>query len=103
MSSETLTIARIDGENVQLNGELTRKSIIGKQNKNFLEILVSNQQSVDLKALNKVDTAGLSWLLALVELATKKQIAISYSNPPAELVKLARLSRVEQLLPINDN
>ncbi|TKB47901.1 STAS domain-containing protein [Thalassotalea mangrovi] len=103
MTAAMLNIERLDAENVQLTGELTRKSIIGKQQRNFLSILASNRQGVDLKALKKVDTAGLGWLLALTELASKKQIEISYSNPPAELVKLARLSRVEQLLPITEN
>ncbi|TLU66693.1 STAS domain-containing protein [Thalassotalea litorea] len=103
MTNAMLTIERIDPENVELTGELTRKSIIGKQQKNFLSILLSNQQRVDLKALKKVDTAGLGWLLALVEIAGKKQFEISYSNPPLELVKLAKLSRVEQLLPIVKN
>ncbi|WP_394172723.1 STAS domain-containing protein [Thalassotalea litorea] len=103
MTSAALTIARIDPKKVELSGELTRKSIVGKQQKNFLSILVSNQQRVDLKALKKVDTAGIGWLLALIELAGEKQFEISYSNPPEELVKLARLSRVEQLLPIVKN
>ncbi|MDN3653526.1 STAS domain-containing protein [Thalassotalea ponticola] len=82
-------------------GELTRKSIIGKQQSVYEDILAKYQQGIDLSKLNKIDTAGLAWLLSLYQCALQKQITINYSQAPSELVKLATLSRVNELLALS--
>lgn len=92
-------ITAVNDNQIQIKGELTRQSISGKQQKYFAKICKSSKQDVDLSGINKIDTAGLAWLIALFEYAGKKQIQLNYSQPPMELVKLAKLSQVESLLP----
>ncbi|QBY04788.1 STAS domain-containing protein [Thalassotalea sp. HSM 43] len=99
--SNDFTIDTNDDGQLAVVGELTRKSIIGKQQKVFADIVSQDSQDIDLSKLNKVDTAGLAWLIALFEFAAQKQIKINYSQPPLELVKLATLSRVNELLALN--
>ncbi|WP_371188062.1 lipid asymmetry maintenance protein MlaB [Thalassotalea maritima] len=94
------TLAATDAS-IQVIGDLTRKTIIGKQQKVFADIVNGQHQAVDLSQLKNVDTAGLAWLLMLFQYAKQKQSTINYSQAPVELVKLAKLSRVDQLLNID--
>ena len=94
------TIHTTADEKTTISGQLTRQSIAGKQEKNFSKLIKTKNQDIDLSGIVKIDTAGLAWLLALFEFAEKKQIQISYSQAPIELVKLAKLSGVNELLPI---
>jgi phospholipid transport system transporter-binding protein len=50
--------------------------------------------------VSQVDTAGLAWILLLIELAASKACHISLINLPEDLLKLATLSAVDTLLPI---
>lgn len=83
-----------------LAGILTRKTVPSLPNKGCLDKKLANRQVVvDLKALDNVDTAGLAWLFLLVEEANALPCQLSYSNVSDDLLKLAKLSGVEQFLP----
>lgn len=88
-------------EKSTLTGQLTRQSIAGKQERTFAKLTKHQSQDIDLSGVSKFDTAGLAWLLALIEYANSKQTEITYSQVPIELVKLAKLSGVQALLPIS--
>ncbi|WP_082897046.1 lipid asymmetry maintenance protein MlaB [Thalassotalea crassostreae] len=100
MTMASFSISAAENNRYVINGELIRQSINGKQDKHFKELTQHKNQNLDLSGINKIDTAGLAWLIALFEEAQRKQIEISYSQPPLELVKLAKLSGIENLLPI---
>lgn len=86
-----------------LTGELTRLTIVGNQQKHFAKFAKNSQQALDLSKISKIDTAGLAWLLSLLEYALAQQITLTYSQAPEELVKLAQLSQVHDILPlVND-
>ncbi|WNC72938.1 STAS domain-containing protein [Thalassotalea psychrophila] len=91
----------ISTEQSALTGHLTRQSIAGKQERVFAKLTKNKLQEIDLSQVSKFDTAGLAWLLALIEYANKQQTEITYSQVPMELVKLAKLSGVQTLLPIS--
>ncbi|WNC68100.1 STAS domain-containing protein [Thalassotalea nanhaiensis] len=91
----------ITTEKTELTGQLTRQSIAGKQERTFAKLTKNKLQDIDLSKVSKFDTAGLAWLLALIEYANKQQTEITYSQVPIELVKLAKLSGVDTLLPIS--
>lgn len=55
---------------------------------------------IDFAGINKIDTAGLAWLLCLVETANKTKSEINFQNVPQDLLKLAKLSAVDLFLPI---
>lgn len=54
---------------------------------------------VDLSKVDKVDTAGLAWLLFLIEQARKNSFSLQFSHLPSELLNLAKLSGVDLFLP----
>jgi phospholipid transport system transporter-binding protein len=55
-------------------------------------------RSVDLSGVTHADSAGLSVLLTWVEEARREGRTLHYISLPAQLVRIARLCAVEQLL-----
>ena len=54
--------------------------------------------SVDLKAVDRVDSAGLALLVAWLRLAKRRSLSIRYRNAPAQLLALASANRLEPLV-----
>ena len=86
-------------DSVLLEGKLTRNTITKRFEKNAQEIFKRDIQVVDLSQVTKVDTAGLAWLLLLVEKANQRRYTFSLVNLPQELLKLAKLCAVDTFLP----
>ena len=99
----SLSFNFIDDTNAVLSGELTRHYVahLARQKQNSL--FKKNVANIDLAQVTKVDTSGLAWLLLIVEKAQQKNLTLSFSNLPHDLVKLAKLSAVEALLPLSEN
>lgn len=83
-------------------GELSIHSIDNHFEKKTISLFHNKNIEVDLIGVNKVDTAGLAWLLLLVEEANKTRTKISFHNVPSDLLKLAKLSAVDLFLPITN-
>ena len=82
-------------------GELSRETV-GKLTKKDIKALTRQQSlSVDLQQVTKVDTAGLAWLLLLVEKSKQSNCHLKFINFPDNLHKLAQLSAVDSFLPID--
>lgn len=88
-----------------VSGSLDRDSVMicwpGKQ-----QTLQSLQKSksdltLDLSAVEHVDTAGLAWIIHLTRECQAKQIKLSLLNTPEGLINLAKLSSVDEVLPLN--
>lgn len=89
------------GDRFLIDGELTRMSITPLFEKKSREITNQKLSIVDLSKVKKVDTAGLAWLLLLVEQAKLQPCDLSFEFLPQDLLKLAKLSAVDTFLPIN--
>ncbi|WP_076420109.1 MULTISPECIES: STAS domain-containing protein [Colwelliaceae] len=80
-------------------GELSMNTIdIDFENKT-INAFHNKSLVIDLAGVVKADTAGLAWLLRLVEEARKTKSEISFHNIPQDLLKLAKLSAVDLFLP----
>lgn len=55
---------------------------------------------LNLEGVAHVDTAGLAWLVQLVSQCLDKKIDVRLHNLPESLQKLAKISDVERLLPL---
>jgi len=84
-----------------LAGELTRKTVTKSFEKKSRQLLSNHINTLSLAAVSKVDTAGLAWLLMMLEQANRQAIALQFIDIPQELTKLAKLSAVDSFLPIN--
>ena len=83
-----------------ISGMLTRATITRNFDKKYRKIVNDKKIIIDLANVSKVDTAGLAWLLMLVERAGKNACQITLTNLSEDLLKLAKLSAVDTLLPI---
>lgn len=82
-------------------GALTRGTITRAFDKKYRKLVNSDAVILDFSDVSQVDTAGLAWVLLLIELASEKKCEISLSNMPTDFIKLATLSAVDGLLPID--
>ncbi|MEW6981200.1 lipid asymmetry maintenance protein MlaB [Colwelliaceae bacterium 6471] len=85
----------------ELNGDLTRDTVATIANKKFKSLFSQQSAELDLTHIVKVDSAGLAWLLSLVELAGKSACKLNFTHSPQGLLKLAKLSAVDSFLPID--
>lgn len=88
-----------DGE-LLINGELSRYSLALIGNNNYSSSLKASEVIVNLSHVTKVDTAGLAWLLCLLEQANALSCQMTFSHLPMKLHKLIALSGVDGLLPL---
>jgi phospholipid transport system transporter-binding protein len=56
---------------------------------------------IDLAQVEAVDSAAVSLLLSWLRRAQRDQLAISFANVPDNLLSLARLYGVAELLPLS--
>lgn len=52
-----------------------------------------------LNDVSHLDTAGLAWILKLLRFYKGKQVKVEILNPPSQLIALAKISNVLELLP----
>jgi len=90
----------INGETCFLVGDLTRHTIPQLHSHQVTKYLQQNKINIDFKQVEKVDTAGLAWVCALLEQANKQHCQLCFVNIPEQLAKLAKLSGVDSFLPI---
>mgnify|MGYP003915062961 FL=1 len=83
-----------------INGELTRHTITRGFERASKRLQVEAFSNVDLTEVSRVDTAGLAWLLSLVENAKLSERQLSFSSVSNDLLKLAKLTGVETFLQV---
>ena len=93
----------LSDEGGQLSGELTRHTVPKLSNKVVKQLIANSAIILDLKQVKKVDTAGLAWLLALVEQAQVNACQLTLTHLPSDLIKLAKLSAVDDFLPLSSS
>lgn len=89
-----------NGNQIVVSGSLTRDTISKGFEKKAIELLKAEQLVIDLSQVERGDTAGLAWLLLIVEQANKRNISLQFTNIPNDLQKLANLSAVSAFLPV---
>ncbi|MFT5814872.1 MAG: phospholipid transport system transporter-binding protein [Psychroserpens sp.] len=89
-------------EKAVFSGALTRATITREFDKKYRQLVEHEHMMIDLAKVSQIDTAGLAWILLLIELAAKKNCDIQLVNLPDDLLKLAKLSAVDTLLPIEN-
>jgi phospholipid transport system transporter-binding protein len=89
---------------IALIGNLNRKTVVSVW-PNYQQVLDELKQkniavTLDLGAVDHVDTAGLAWLLNVFAERQKIDQKIAMQNTPMSLLKLAKISNVESILPL---
>ena len=94
------SIRSADGDVLHLCGEVVIASapaLLAEARKLFAG---QSQIVVDLAEVSRVDSSGLALMLEWLQLAQANNISLRFRNIPASLLRIARLSNVEALLPL---
>ena len=83
--------------NFVLSGELNRQTVPSIGKKHITPMFTFKQFSLDFAQVTHCDTAGLAWVLLVIEKAKAQQCEINFINLPQDMVKLAQLSAVDTL------
>lgn len=88
----------VDGDTIRLTGPLTLNTVKAL----FDQGLPAGKSSlaVDLSAVEAVDSAGVSLMLAWLREAQRHNITLCFRGIPDNLMSLARLYGVADVLPV---
>lgn len=99
MSAAHFATREGDGR-LALLGELTFETVPGLSKELDSMFKQGPWLRVDLAELERVDSAGLALLIEWTRLTRTSGHALEFINIPQQLLTLARLSGVEQMLPL---
>ena len=91
-----------DGDRLQVSGSLTMETVASLFNAG-LHPDGDGALVVDLAQVEAVDSAAVSLLLSWLRRAQRDRLALSFANVPDNLLSLARLYGVSEMLPLNSN
>ncbi len=83
------------------SGELNRDTLMMYSPFKVLNTM-SGKVAFDFSALSNVDSAGLAWLIQQIARARTMNLQLEIIKVPAQLLALAKVSSVTDLLPITD-
>ncbi|WP_448212843.1 STAS domain-containing protein [Colwellia sp. MEBiC06753] len=89
---------QITDNNASLVGDLNSTSISALKKQAHKALLTSDAMSISLDQVKDVDTAGLAWLLYLIEQANLCKCRLTFADLPEDLLNLAKLSAVDEFL-----
>ena len=88
----------IDDGIIVLRGMIDRNTVPDLLKGIRLDKLNFEQLKLDLSAVDKVDTAGLAWILKVKAHAERAGLALILQQVPPQLTRLAQLGGVDTLL-----
>lgn len=92
-------------DTVKITGHLDRDTL----SRNWWDMLSSSERSTlqkagrcnfDLKQVERADSAGLAWIINAIRDARAHNIEVSLQAVPEKVLKLAKISDVDTLLPV---
>jgi len=89
----------LEGGAVRVSGELSFETVPGLW-REAAALLAEAQGDLafDLQAVERTDSAGVALLVEWLRAAAERGLAIQFRNIPAQLLDIARVSGVEELL-----
>jgi phospholipid transport system transporter-binding protein len=91
-------------DNLVMKGELsfnTVKTLWNKSKKLFT--YTPTTIKIDLSQISHSDSAGLALLIAWQQLASKQHKTITFKNLPQQMLNMAKISKLNNILHIEDN
>ena len=87
----------------EVHGELNKATVPAVwRHANSLIQAATQNLVFDLKAVTRTDSAGLALLLEWMTMARARQLQIHFCNLPAQLWEIAKVSDLEELIPLAD-
>ena len=97
----TLLVKLAGTDTFAFEGALTRNTVVGAWPTRKMQwAQLDKDITFDLKQISQLDTAGLAWLIQLTDECHQARKRLTMQNVPSSLLKLAKISDVEDLLPL---
>ena len=90
-----------DDGRLLLTGELSMDTVPELLKQGHLQNGSDAQIRVDLQGVERADSAGVALLVEWQRAASCQQRSISFQNIPSQMLAIARLSGVDELLALN--
>lgn len=89
-----------DNNQAVLSGDLTRDTVVDITDEQVTSLVSSDVRTIELENISRIDSAGLAFLLTVVEKAEQKKCRLTFLHLPEDLLKLAKVSAVDSFLPV---
>jgi phospholipid transport system transporter-binding protein len=96
-----LTIIEQSPQYYRVEGNLTFSSITTKTVNSF-RLATGMRIIIDLKQVITTDSAGLALIIEWISLAKRNNVDLQFQNIPNQLLALAKLSDLEQIIQISE-
>ncbi|MCJ8268055.1 MAG: STAS domain-containing protein [Psychrosphaera sp.] len=98
VKSESTLSYQVDEGDIKLTGFIDRFTVPTLIKGIDISKISIEHLVIDFSAVEKVDTAGLAWILKVMSQARQSGQTVKLTAIPEQLVNLAEISGVEQLL-----
>lgn len=96
-----LSVSAIETGHYALSGDMTMATVSSAwPGLSSLWNTRNSPELIDFSGVKQIDSAGLAWLVHIVAAAKKSDKTIKFINTPSSILKLAKISDVSSLLPL---
>ena len=94
-------VIEVSGGRLAINGELTFASVPLLWERYCDRVSGKAELDIDLSGVQRSDSAGLALLVECVRQAHQTGKSIRFFNIPAQMLAIARVSSLDQVLPLH--
>ncbi len=84
----------------RLSGELSFQTVPGLSERSAALFADQSHVDVDLRDVRRADSAGVALLVEWAREARQRAVEIRYLNVPGQMLAIARVSSLDQILPL---
>jgi len=95
-----MQLRKSDDGGLLVSGELSMKTVPALLEQNYLRD-ISGTIDIDLQNVERADSAGVALLIEWQRTARQQQQKICFQNIPSQMLAIARLCGVDELLALN--
>jgi phospholipid transport system transporter-binding protein len=102
MSAPNLT--RVSENQFAVSGELNMQTVpaVARTAAGFLQDC-RGDVTIDLSAVSRADSAGLALMVDWLRLARRYQFTLQFKNLPEQLLRIAKVSELHEILPVQNH
>ncbi len=102
--TKSATLEQLDAQQFSLSGELTMQTVPAvARNSQALINTMHGDVKINLARVKRADSAGLALLIDWLRTAQQKKFKLEFEHLPEQLMQIAKLSELHELLPIHDS
>ena len=95
------SISKITDNSFSVSGELNMQTVpaISTKSRQLFSGLAGTL-TIDLSGVSRADSAGLALMIDWLRVARRNQFRLQFMGLPEQLLQIARVSELQQILPI---